>query len=302
MPVFSNERGFTLIIVMGLLSVLLIMGMSLGAAVNADLSQTQRFQDATAAEFLAKGGIEWAIHYLTLVETQGGMWQAPWQNQPTVFRGHVLGSGSIDISYVDASGETRYGLQDEEARLHINTASAGLLAALPGVTPAMADAIVAQRQQRRLAAPEDLVALGLVSAAAFYGEAGNAGLGQYLTVWGSGKINMNTAPQPVLAALPGMTPVMAAAVVQYRQGVDQLPGTADDRHFRTVSDVLAVKAIDGAALSQFEPFLTVVPTAFRVIATGRVVNGQGATSIHRRLAIIDRTSRPTHIQHWRRLS
>ncbi|MBI3328686.1 MAG: helix-hairpin-helix domain-containing protein [Nitrospinae bacterium] len=176
------------------------------------------------------------------------------------------------------------------------------MAALPGGTPAIAEAIVAQRQRRRLATPEDLLALGIVSATTFYGTAAEGGFGQYLTVWGSGKININTAPKPVLAALPGMTPAMAEAIVRYRQGEDQEPGTADDRQFREVADLRTLDAIDRAALDPFEALITVVPTAFRVIATGRVVSGQGVTSIHRRLVIIDRASRPTRIQHWRRLS
>lgn len=302
MPALCNQHGFTLIIVLGLLGGLLIMAMSLGAAVGTDLGQTRRFQDVTAAEFLAKGGIEWAIHYLTRVEAQGNLWRATWQDQPAVFRSHVLQPGVIEVSYVDSTGATRYGLQDEEARVNINTAPAALLAGLHGITPAIAEAIVAQRQQRLLATPEELVTLSIVSAVTFYGTATEAGIGQYLTTWGSGKINVNTAPKPVLAVLPGMTPTMAEAIVRYRQGDDRQPGTADDRPFREVADLLNVKEIDRAALTRFEALITVMPTTFRVIATGRVVSGQGVTSVHRRLAIIDRASRPTRIQHWRRLS
>jgi general secretion pathway protein K len=302
MPVVNDEHGFALIIALGFLSIVMIMALSLSAAVRADLEQTRRFQDATAAEFLAKGGVEWAIHYLNMVDTQGHLWQAPWQDQPALFRGRVLGPGIIDLSYVDASGETRYGLQDEEARVNVNTAPAALLAGLPGSTPAIADAIVKQRQQRRLVAPEELVARGIVSAETFYGTAGAPGIDPYLTVWGSGKINLNTAPKPVLGALPGMTAVLAEAIVQHRQGVDRQPGTADDRYFRAVSDLLAVKGMTRATLTRVESWLTVAPTAFRVGVTGQVISGQGGMSVHRRLAIIDRTSRPSRIQYWRRVS
>ena len=143
---------------------------------------------------------------------------------------------------------------------------------------------------------------GIIPAAIYYGTAEETGIGQYLTVWGSGKININTAPQLVLAALPGMTSAMAEAIVRHRLREDQQPGTADDRHFQGVADLLALDAIDRNAVARFETLITMAPTAFRVIATGRVVSGQGVTSIDRRLAIIDRASRPTRIQHWRRLS
>ena len=298
----GSERGFALITAMGLLSALLIMGLSLGTAVRGDLWQTRRFQDAAAAEFLAKGGVEWTIHYLNTVEAEGRLWQAPWQDQPTLFQNHSLRPGAIEISYIDPGGTTRYGMQDEEARVNVNTAPAAVLAALPGGTPDIAQAIVAQRQQRLLIVPQELVEFGSVPAEVFHGTAATPGMAQYLTAWGSGKINLNTASAVVLAALPGMAPAMVEAIVRHRQGDDQLPGTADDRHFHEVAGLLALDVIDRATLARIEPWVTVVPTAFRVIATGRVESGQGTTSVYRQMAIIDRTARPIRIHYWWRLS
>lgn len=298
----TSQQGFALITAMGVLSALLIMGLSLSVAARSDLWQTRRFQDAAAAEFLAKGGVEWTIHYLNGLDAQGRLWQAPWQDQPAVFRQHVLKPGTIDISYTDATGATHYGLQDEEARVNVQTAPVDVLTALPGGTQAIAAAIVAQRQRKRLTMPEELVSLGIIPAALYYGRAGGQGMGDYLTVWGSGKINLNTAPEVVLAALPGMSSAIVEAIMQYRAGEDQQPGSADDRYFREITDLRSLQGIDPAALARLEPWLTVVPTAFRVIATGRVVNGQGAASVYRQLAIIDRTSRPVRIQQWWRLS
>lgn len=300
--VVVSQQGFALITAMGLLSALLIMGLSLNVAVRSDLWQTRRFQDAAAAEFLAKGGVEWTIHYLNGLDAQGRLWQAPWQDQPGLFRHHVLKPGTIDISYTDATGATHYGLQDEEARINVQTAPAAVLAALPGSTPAIAEAIVAQRQRKRLTMPEELVSFGIIPTELFYGKVGGPGIGDYLTVWGSGKINLNTAPKVVLAALPGISSAMVEAILQYRAGEDQRPGTADDRYFRELTDLQRLEGIDSATLGRLEPLLTAVPTAFRVIATGRVVNGQGMASVYRQLAIIDRTSRPVRIQQWWRLS
>ena len=298
---YSNNNGYALIIVLGLLSALFIMAMSLGAAVRTDLAQTRRFQDETAAEFLARGGIEWAMHYLNELERQDGMWRASWQSQPAQFQSHRLGAGTFDLAYVDATGTLRYGMQDEEARVNINTAPLALLALLPGLTAATAEAIVAQRQRQPWAAPEELVGRGVVSPSAFYGTAEQAGVGAYLTVWGSGKINVNTAPLLVLTALPGMTPALAEALVRYRQGDDQVPGTGDDRPFRQVTDLLLVPGISRTALTRFDALLTAAPTAFRVIATGRIQSAQGADRVHRRLAIIERASRPAQIRYWQRV-
>jgi general secretion pathway protein K len=301
MPRDSNQRGYVLVIVLGLLLALFIMALSLSTAVRSDLARSRRFQDKMAAAFLAKGGVEWAMHTLNELARQDGLWRASWQDQPAWFQDRRLGAGVFSITYVDSTGRRRYGIQDEEARINLNTASSVLLAALPGLPAAAVRAIVVQRQQRPFATPEELLGRGIVSPSVFYGTAERAGVGSYLTVWGSGKINVNTAPRPVLAALPGMTSAMADAIVRYRQGNDQRPGTADDRYFRTVDDLSGVAEIDHTDLVRFKDFLTVTPTAFRVVVVGRIPNRQGKNRTHRRLVIIDRTGRPMQIRYWRRL-
>jgi len=212
---------------MGLLAALSVMALSLGAATRADLAQTRRFQDETTAELLSKAGIEWAIHYLNTVERQGTLWQAPWYVQSAMFQARPLGPGTFDVRYTDPSGELHYGLQDEEARVNMNTAPATLLAALPGVGQELAEAIVEHLQQQPWSAPEELLQRGLVTASVWRRSAGQTVLSSYLTVWGSGKSNVNTASPMVLAALPGITPAMVAAIMRYRQGDDRQLGTAD---------------------------------------------------------------------------
>jgi len=294
-----NNKGYALVIVMGLLAILGVLALSLGAATRVDLEQTRRFQDETAAELLAKAGIDWTIHYLNTVERQGTLWQAPWSSQAAMFRARPLGPGTFDVQYTDPSGTLYYGLQDEEARVNLNTAPVALLAALPGVGKELAEAIVKRRQQEPWGAPEELLYRGLVSAPVWDGSAGQAGLSTYLTVWGSGKMNVNTASPVVLAALPGMTPAMMEAIVRYRQGDDQQLGTGDDRYFRTLADLATELGQSG--LERVEAWLTVTPSAFRFIATGRVPSGTRQARTHQRLVVLERTAQATALRYWRRL-
>lgn len=296
-----GHNGYVLVLVMGFLAALSIMALSLGAATHTDLEQTRRFQDEIAAELLSKAGIEWAIHYLNAVERQGTLWQAPWYVQSPLFQARPLGAGTFDVRYRDPSGELRYGLQDEEARVNLNTAPAGLLAALPGVGQELAQAIVEQRQQQPWSRPEELLQRGLVATSVWYGAAEQTGLSAYLTVWGSGKLNVNTASSIVLAAVPGITPVMVAAVMRYRQGDDQQLGTTDDGYFRSVMDLGTLAEIDGSALERFGDLLTVTSSAFRCIATGRVTSRAGQARLHQRLAVLERTAHGTALRYWRRL-
>jgi len=63
-----------------------------------------------------------------------------------------------------------------------------------------------------------------------------SGIAQWLTVQGSGRINLNTAPREVLAALPGFTPAVVAVVLDLRQR----------RWIWSISDVAADPRLQGA--------------------------------------------------------
>lgn len=71
----------------------------------------------------------------------------------------------------------------------------------------------------------------------------------YLTVYGTGQVNVNTAPKEVLLAL-GLEERLVEKLLNYRRGEDREDRTADDRAF-SQSSVIAtelskVTAIDGA--------------------------------------------------------
>jgi general secretion pathway protein K len=59
----------------------------------------------------------------------------------------------------------------------------------------------------------------------------------YLTIYGDGRVNVNTAPKAVLVAL-GLRDDLANMIITFRQGKDGVPGTADDNAFISTSDIL----------------------------------------------------------------
>lgn len=295
------EQGYVLVIVMGLLAILGVMSLSLRAATHTSFEQTRRFQNEVVAEFLAKAGIDWVMHYLNTLERQGSMWQVPWARQEALFQEHALGPGVFDVAYQDATGTLRSGLQDEEARLNINTASAASLATLPGIGQDVASAIVAQRQQAPWHTPEELVRRGLITLEFWHGREDRPGLQAYLTAWGSGKINVNTAPPVVLAAIPGSTAALVEAIVRYRQGDDGRVGTADDRTFRTVQELTTVSGMEREAVERVRDGLTVTPSTFRFIVTGRVLRQAAPAQRHQRFAILERTGQATVLRYWHKV-
>lgn len=66
----------------------------------------------------------------------------------------------------------------------------------------------------------------------------------YVTLYGDGRINVNTAPVEVLRAA-GLPKRFAVAVVTFRQGPDTMAGSKDDRVYEDLTDLEAVVELIG---------------------------------------------------------
>ncbi len=66
------------------------------------------------------------------------------------------------------------------------------------------------------------------------------GLAEIFTAVSSGRININTAPGPVLRVLTGGDSGLAAQILQRRAGADGIDGSLDDQPFRSPAELLAV--------------------------------------------------------------
>ena len=63
-------------------------------------------------------------------------------------------------------------------------------------------------------------------------------LKDYLTIYGDGRVNINTASQPVLLAL-GLSEYLVDNIIAFRDGKDKKEDTADDVFFNSASDISA---------------------------------------------------------------
>ena len=74
------------------------------------------------------------------------------------------------------------------------------------------------------------------------------GTGTTSTTGGATLININTASETDLETLPGVGPVTAAAIIDYR---------TQNGPFATVDDLIDVSGIGPATLEDMRPFVTV---------------------------------------------
>lgn len=195
----------------------------------------------------------------------------PWANNKKLFDRHHLGDGSYTVGYEYPSPKrsddvpvTLYGLMDEESKININTTTEETIKNLlvyfdidedDAVDIAGAiidwrdkDDDVASSEDRLLYGAEDTYYQGLLQGY----DCKNSDfdtiyelllikgitpqtlnmIKPYITVFGSGKVNINSASEPVLTALigPAFTN-LPSKIADYREGEDDIIGTSDDAWF-----------------------------------------------------------------------
>lgn len=129
---------------------------------------------------------------------------------------------------------------------------------------------------RPIAALEELLAVRGMTAEILYGgpDDGTAfgrrhsGIAEWLTVHGSGRINLNTAPREVLAALPAFTPSVVAVVLELRQR----------RWIWSISDVAADPRLLGDPSLEAVGLRLIKATAEGLGSEGAWVRAEGAIS------------------------
>jgi len=306
-----------LIVVVWVISVLSILAAALGSRSAFALQVADRFDQQLQASYVALGGVQHALMVLARDPSPDSVgFGDEWTDNESLFARQPLGDGTFTISYVTleegGTSMTHYGLADEERKLNLNTASEAILHAFiqdtgrveAGPALAIAQAILDWRDEDQDPHPmgaenfyyqglspgykskdgpfesvEELLLVKGVSPALF------ARLAPYLTVYGSGGVNINTAARPVLRAL-GLSETGIKGIVFYRAGEDNREGTADDRAIGATAAIPSelsrvVPNEDANRLMQLVRggLLTVRAEAFGFSIVGETESGKGRVSL-----------------------
>ncbi|MBI3324651.1 MAG: general secretion pathway protein GspK [Candidatus Omnitrophica bacterium] len=262
----KRARGSILVVVVWAIALLGMLAGSLGSQGVGALQLSMRMQRELRGSYVALAAVERAVSALEQDPTPG--WDGladTWASGNEEFINQPVGEGWFSIEYPNpavANGRI-LGLIDEERFLNLNTAPVDVLQRLFRMTGrlrdddarAVAEAIEDWRDADQDAQPhgaEGFYYLGLPDAyECKNGPFENAeelrlirgvtpeAFGRtspYVTVYGSGKVNLNTAPAEVLAAL-GLSPVGVAGLQYYRDGDDGIPGNSDDRAIDSIGSV-----------------------------------------------------------------
>ncbi|MHC4211979.1 MAG: type II secretion system minor pseudopilin [Planctomycetota bacterium] len=93
------------------------------------------------------------------------------------------------------------------------------------------------------------------------------------TVYGDGKININTAAEHILAALPGLNETTGPVISTYLAGGDAVLGTEDDNQIKTAADIEKIGAIGQMQIELLQQYCRFDSEHFRVFSYAKLPSG-----------------------------
>ncbi len=269
----GSSSGTILIVSLWILLILTVFALALGRSASLEIKLAGYQADALKAEELAKAAIEKAIWEKTNDATeQVDALSEPWANNETLFKDFELGAGSFSLTYPFDQVEEQedlllYGMEDEQGKININKVEEQVLINLlqncgAEDAEALASAILIWSGQKedlqdeeegyyqtlelpyyckkaKLESIPELLLLRGITTELLYAE---EGLAQYLSLFGEGSVNINTAREKVLSALIGVDfPDLTRKIMAYRKGDDGKIATADDRWFAVEQEIFNIE-------------------------------------------------------------
>lgn len=283
----KENNGTVLTIALFLIFSISVFAMAASAVTSSDIFANKKYKQGIQASFLSRAGIEIAIQTLKHDDPNICTLNDAWYNNPSSFKEVPLDDGFFSV----ISEKGIFGFTDEESKININTAPVKVLAKLGNLNVNKAKMISDSRNIELFNNTSELVSRGIVSSDKFEGE---NGLKNLVTIWGDGKININTASREVLSALPGLNENSISTILSFRNGADGISGTSDDGVFNSAREL---GNLNGVNFKSPQKTFTVKSDFFYVVSKGFIHLNK--PSVKKTIeAIVKRDRGKILIQHW----
>jgi general secretion pathway protein K len=331
---FKKQQGFVLIFALWVLGFLTVLAVGVASGIRQKIVVLQKLDQRSRMSHIQEAAVKYAASYIRnqlslFNQTYNATVKTTLHNNPQAFSQFNLGEDTAWMSYTLNDKIEYFGVIDEERKININMTTANILTRLlekvwgekPDDARRSAETILDWRQfgesqligffsdeyYRSLEYPyskknspyESLDELLLVRGMT---KEKYQKLIKYVTIYGEGRININTAPMEVLYAL-GLEEALIMKIVEARQGQDNLEATADDHVFSKTFDVgtelnqiIRLTPDERAAIDRLNQLslLTTNSYYFSIHTESRLPHGSYSKTTH---AVI--SSRENRIIYWK---
>lgn len=244
----SGERGIALIVVLCMTSVMVAAAVQMISQTRREIAETTDLRDGLQALYLARSGVAYSRAALNAEErshegpdqswSDAKAWSAAFNALIEDGRGYIViedETGKIPINYlINKDGaenaeirnlllrllrQPEWNLTEEQSVIIVDSIKDWMLRNFQSTgNSGSSGAELEPAGRGPFQFMEELLKTGVVTRELLYGAEGKTGLSACLTLYGRGKININTAPGAVLRALfPGITEETLEQIVSYRQ-------------------------------------------------------------------------------------
>ncbi len=293
----AGENGGILVIALFVLSIITLFSLTVGMIFRQKAQNVIRIDDRQKLRFVADAAAKASVYQWLIYKQTATAFEAfkqSWAQNEAAFKEIKVGDGVFSIFYAKPqnilAGETSaeekiYGLIDEGRKINPAFASPDILFRLIKKTTLLAD-----KEAKILAdsifdwIDTDNNALPNGAESYFYHDSNPAydtrnkkpstleelrlvrgmtdeifeQIKSFLTIYGDGQVNLNTASKQVLYSL-GFSDEVCDEIEKYRNGADQKEGTKDDKVFEDIGSaqqtLLRMGALRGGRSMEFERIL-----------------------------------------------
>jgi len=296
MKTIASQNGIALLMVLWVLTILMVIALSFSSMTRTETYSTLSFKEGAEKKLLAEAGIERAIMELFYRMQNIGMktileGSEIWKIDGTTYNGQI-GDGNYSVRITDESGKVdinvitdansdilrnlfkNLGIPEDEVNsivdcildwkdpddlLHLNGAEDDYYMSLPNPY---------KTKNANFDTLEELMMVKGITQEMLYGKGEQRGIIDFLTVnSGRSQINLNAAPKEVLMAIPGITPEIADAIINYRQD-------------KEITNIAEIQAILGANYNLMSGYVTTGgSTTFTIDSIGNKGSGKAGFGI-----------------------
>jgi len=312
----TRQRGFVLVVVLWMLALMTIITIGVGTRAFLDRRAAAYALDQAQAKMMARGAAQRAI-----VEVRNKIYNDSIDGDEHVGATHfgqkwakpmVLSRGGpLPLGENFPNDAVWFQIYDEDGRININTALNPtvevILAAMHKKYDVMPQQVRRRINKRLLEgdhdgeprayfhALEEVRKLRGVDEEHWYGVDGGPGLRDLLSVYGTNKININTAPEAVLRLIPELSERDVEEIIAIRAGSDGVFGSEDDQGFNTFDELFNWTGISGDAAQALRAYGSVSSRFYRVEGYATRRNGRVRAKVR---AIIEAVGNDAKLLTW----
>ena len=282
----QTGAGFVMIIVLWILAVMTVITLGFGHRAYLDARAAAHGCDIAQAQAMARGAI-WRgmieLRHQELFQRALRAWLdqnpglAPLYEEQLERRSPFQTYDTRDSYEHQFEGPYEHEsctvtIEDEERRFSINTMPREILEEIPWFDASDFSDIL--EENRIFVTLEELREIDDIDDEAWIGNDEKPGIRDLLTVYGDGRININTASRVVLELIPDFDGSIVDEIEQFCAGDDAERGTADDRAFNAVDELSAMFGISAEDLEPLRRYCKTDSGFYRIIGIATRRNGR----------------------------